>query len=60
MGRFRRVGELRIGAQLTESYDALQFEPWKGGGGLEPVGVLNGMRRFAYPIAHRAWGLTRR
>jgi hypothetical protein len=40
MGRFRRVGELRIRAELPESYDALRFEPWKGGGGLEPVGVL--------------------
>jgi hypothetical protein len=31
------------------------FEPWKGGGGLEPVGVLNAMRRYAYPMADRAW-----
>jgi hypothetical protein len=60
MGRFARVGELRIGAPLPASYDTLRFEPWKGGGGLEPVGVLNGMRRYAYPIADRAWRSTRR
>jgi hypothetical protein len=60
MGRFARVGELRIGAPLPASYDALRFEPWKGGGGLEPVGVLNGVRRYAYPIADRAWRLSRR
>jgi hypothetical protein len=59
MGRFAAVGELRIGAPLPDRYDALLFEPWKGGAGLEPVGVLNGMRRYAYPIADRAWRMTR-
>jgi hypothetical protein len=59
LGRFSPVGELRIGEELPESYDALLFEPWKGGRGLEPVGVLNGMRRYAYPIADRSWRVAR-
>jgi hypothetical protein len=60
MGRFTPVAELRIGAELPEEYDAVRFEPWKGGGGLEPVGVLNGMRRYAYPMADRAWRKSHR
>jgi len=55
MGRFTPVAELRIGAPMPQTLDALRFEPWKGGGGLEPAGVLNGMRRYAYPMADRAW-----
>jgi hypothetical protein len=54
-GRFAAVAELRIGAQAPGQLDAMRFEPWKGGGGMEPVGVLNGMRRYAYPMADRAW-----
>jgi hypothetical protein len=53
-GRFARIAELRIGAQAPSRLDAMRFEPWKGGGGLEPVGILNAMRRYAYPMAHRA------
>jgi hypothetical protein len=59
-GRFTPVAELRIGAQLPERFDALCFQPWKGGGGLEPVGVLNRMRRYAYPMSDRAWRATQR
>jgi hypothetical protein len=59
-GRFTPVAELRIGAQLPERFDALGFQPWKGGGGLEPVGVLNRMRRYAYPMSERAWRAAQR
>jgi hypothetical protein len=55
MGRFLSVGELLVGAELPPRYDALRFEPWRGGGGLEPVGVINAMRPIAYPLADRAW-----
>lgn len=55
MGRFVSVGELRVGAELPPRYDALPFEPWRGDGGLQPVGVINAMRPIAYPLAHRAW-----
>jgi hypothetical protein len=34
--------------------------PLKAGGGLQPVGVLNEMRRYAYPMSQWAWGKTRR
>ncbi len=57
-GRFVPVAELRIGAPAPDHLDAMQFEPWKGGGGLEPVGVLNAMRRYAYPMSDRAWRRT--
>ena len=60
MGRFAPVAELQVGAQLPSAADALRFMPLKAGGGLEPVGVLNEMRRYAYPMSQRAWGWTRR
>jgi hypothetical protein len=40
--------------------DALRFRPLNAGGGLEPVGLLNKMRRYAYPMSQWAWGRTRR
>jgi hypothetical protein len=60
LGRFAGVADLLIGEPATPELDALRFEPWKGGAGLEPIGVLNGMRRYAYPMADTAWRLTRR
>jgi len=59
LGRFQPIGTVEIGAELTEELDAMRFEPGSAGGGLRPVGVINGMRRRVYPIAHRA-GLGRR
>jgi hypothetical protein len=60
MGRFAPVADLHVGAQLPSAADALRFMPLEAGGGLEPVGVLNEMRRYAYPMSQRAWGRTRR
>lgn len=60
MGRFVPVAQLEIGAPLGAGADALRFRPWTAGAGLEPAGVLNDMRRYAYPLSQRAWGLTRR
>jgi hypothetical protein len=58
-GRFRPVAELRVGARLPPEADALRFNPWNTGGGLEPVGLLNRLRDYAYPLSQRAWsGLT--
>ena len=54
-GRFAAVGEIRLGAQLPDEADALPFNPFNTGGGLEPVGVLNRLRRKAYPMSQRAW-----
>jgi len=59
-GRFRPVAELRVGRRLPAVTDALRFNPWNTGGGLEPVGVLNRLRDYAYPLSQRAWGRTGR
>ena len=55
-GRFRPVAELRVGDPLPPEADALRFNPFHSGGGLEPVGVLNRLRDYAYPLSQRAWG----
>jgi hypothetical protein len=54
-GRFRAVAELRIGEPLPQAVDALRFNPFNCGGGVEPAGALNAMRRTAYPISQAAW-----
>jgi hypothetical protein len=48
MGRFAPVAELKVGVPLAASADALRFRPWTAGAGLEPAGLLNDMRRYAY------------
>jgi hypothetical protein len=54
-GRFRPVAELRVGDPLPPAADALRFNPWNTGGGLELTGVLNRLRDVAYPLSQRAW-----
>lgn len=54
-GRFARVGELRIASKLPDTLDALRFNPFNCGGGLEPAGALNRLRDYAYPLSQRAW-----
>ena len=54
-GRFRPVAELRVRARLPDQADALRFNPFNAGGGIEPVGVLNGLREQAYPMSQAAW-----
>lgn len=58
-GRFRRVGTLHVEDRLPGSLDALRFNPFAGGGGLEPVGTLNRLRDYAYPLSQAAWGRRR-
>lgn len=60
MGRFQPVGTLRIGRRLGPELDALRFNPWNTGGGLEPAGWLNGFRDRAYKLSQSAWRRTRR
>jgi hypothetical protein len=55
-GRFHPVAELRVGDPLPPEADALLFNPWNSGGGLEPAGFLNRLRDIAYPLSQRAWG----
>lgn len=57
-GRFARVGVLHVGARLDGGLDALRFNPFNSGGGLEPVGALNRLRDYAYPLSQRAWAAT--
>lgn len=55
-GRFRRVGALRVGERLPDTLDALRFNDFNYGGGLEPAGWLNRLRDYAYPLSQAAWG----
>jgi hypothetical protein len=54
-GRFRRVGSLLVTDRLPDTLDALRFNPFNCGGGLEPVGTLNRLRDYAYPLSQAAW-----
>jgi hypothetical protein len=54
-GRFHPVAELRVGKPLPSEADALLFNPWNTGGGLELTGFLNRLRDVAYPLSQRAW-----
>jgi len=57
-GRFRPVAELHLGDPLPPEADALRFNPWNAGGDLQPTGLLNRLRDYAYPLSQRAWGRT--
>jgi hypothetical protein len=54
-GRFRRVAILHVGERLPSSLDALPFDPLTCGGGLRPIGFLNRLRDYAYPMSQAAW-----
>jgi hypothetical protein len=43
-----------------EDLDALRFNPWNTGGGMEPAGWLNGALDRAYKLSQGAWRRTRR
>ena len=60
MGRFRPVGQIWVESRLPGELDALRFNPWNSGGGLEPAGALNGARDRAYKMSQAAWGRTQR
>ena len=58
-GRFRRVGTLHVAGRMPETVDALRFNPFNSGGGMQPSGVLNRLRDYAYPLSQRAWARRR-
>ena len=59
-GRFQPVARLHVGRRLTGALDALRFNPWHTGGGLELAGALNRLRDYAYPLSQAAWARTER
>jgi hypothetical protein len=56
MGRFERVGVLKIGEKMPDILDALRFNPFNAGPGLRPSGRLNEWRRRAYRESQQGWG----
>ena len=59
LGRFERIGKVRIESRLSKEMNALRFNPFNTGADLRPVGMLNRWRRDAYPLSQRAWGATK-
>jgi hypothetical protein len=50
LGRSRTVGVLTVGEPLGPAdSEALRFNPWTTGPGIDPVGRLNRLRRPSYP-----------
>jgi hypothetical protein len=60
LGHFEPVAELHVRERLDPALDAMRFDPWNCGGGLEPAGFLNRLRDYAYPLSQAAWRITRR
>ena len=54
-GSFRRVASIHVEEPLPDTFEALRFNPFHCGGGLRPSGLLNRMRRTAYPLSQRTW-----
>jgi hypothetical protein len=54
-GNFEPVGSIRVEQPLPDTFEALRFNPFHCGGGLRPSGLLNRMRRTAYPLSQRTW-----
>lgn len=59
-GRFRRVATIPVGERLPEALDAMRFNPFTCGGRLWPIGVLNRLRDYAYPLSQHVWTARRR
>ena len=56
-GPWRSIGALRLLDGLpTAQVDELRFSPFHRGGGLEPVGPVNAVRRLAYAASQWAGG----
>ena len=51
---FASVGTIRVGARLPDAMDEMPFNPFNTGGGLEPAGLLNRLRAYAYPASQAA------
>ncbi len=58
-GRLTAVATLRVGDRLPQDLDAMQFNPWNTGGGLEPTGPINRMRELVYRDSQAGWERSR-
>ena len=57
-GKLHHVATLEVGDRLdADVTERLAFTPWNSGGGIEPVGPLQGLRRAAYAGSQRGRGL---
>ena len=58
-GPWQQVGVLTLGEPLDPVGDErLRFNPANSGGGIEPAGVLQGLRRLAYLGSQAGWSAT--
>ena len=49
------IGGVTLGERLPDDEsEALRFDPWHQGAGIEPAGALNRLRRAAYPASQEA------
>lgn len=54
-GRFARIGVLRVGARLPESFEGVRFNVFNTGDDLRPATIVNRVRRGAYAQAQAGW-----
>jgi hypothetical protein len=55
LGRFKAVGDLRVGEALPDDYEGVHFNPFNTGGRIEPTSWLNRLRDYAYPRSQAGW-----
>ncbi len=54
-GPWREVGVVQLGDQMTDARaESLGFDPSNAGGGIQPVGVLQAVRRLSYRASRAA------
>jgi hypothetical protein len=54
-GRLRAVGTVTLGRRREAEANALRFNPFNTGGGLQPSGFLHRLRDAAYPGSQEGW-----
>lgn len=54
-GRLRPVGTITLGSRREPDANAIRFNPFNTGGGLNPTGFLQRLRDAAYPGSQAGW-----
>jgi hypothetical protein len=54
-GKLRPVGHITVGERLPAEANRIRFNPWNTGGGIEPTGLINRLRDYAYPASQKGW-----